>query len=64
MNPITDYRSRFGLNSTPFTREIKVSDRFLIPDNEKVLEHLLAAVQQRMSAALIAPPGTGKTTLL
>lgn len=64
MNQIADYRSRFGLNTTPFTRETRVQDRFVIEHNEKVLQRLLGAVQERMSAALIAPPGTGKTTLL
>ncbi len=63
-NQIADYRSRFGLHTTPFTREIRVQDRYLMADNEKVLKRLLGAVQERMSAALIAPPGTGKTTLL
>ncbi len=64
MNQIADYRSRFGLNTTPFTREIRVQDRFVIEHNEQVLQRLAGAVEERMSAALIAPPGTGKTTLL
>ena len=64
MNQIADYRSRFGLNTTPFTREMRVQNRFVIEHNEQVLQRLAGAVEERMSAALIAPPGTGKTTLL
>lgn len=59
-----DFRSRFGFHMTPFTREIPVRDRFKSDIFEEPLKGLVAAIQHRMSAALIAPPGTGKTTLL
>ena len=64
MSEITDYRSRFGFHTTPFTREVRVKDRYRIEAGEQALEQLCQAVEERMSAALIAPPGTGKTTLL
>ena len=47
MNQIADYRSRFGLNTTPFTREIRVQDRFVIEDNEKVLQRLLVLINYK-----------------
>lgn len=59
-----DLRSRFGFHAMPFTREIQVQDRFPLPfldDEVAALEH---AVSARMSAALIAPAGTGKSTAL
>ena len=64
MSKVTDYRSRFGFHATPFTREVRVKDRFRIEAGEQALDQLCQAVEERMSAALIAPPGTGKTTLL
>jgi general secretion pathway protein A len=63
MNP-TDMPSRFGFHSLPFTREIRVADRFAHELYERPRDYLLRAVDKRMSAALIAPAGTGKTTLL
>ena len=59
-----DMLSRFGFHSTPFTREIKIEKRFLHEIYEQPLERLFRSVSKRMSAALIAPAGTGKTTLL
>ena len=59
-----DLRSRFNLNSTPFTREIRVEHLFLPPHIAEALDGLHDAVQQRMSAALIAPAGSGKTAVL
>jgi type II secretory pathway predicted ATPase ExeA len=56
--------SRFGFHCLPFTREIGGADRFAHELYERPLEYLLRAVDKRMSAALIAPAGTGKTTLL
>lgn len=60
----TDFLSRFSFHTTPFTREIRVSDHFVHEAYKLALEHLYRAVTKRMSAALIAPAGTGKTALL
>ena len=54
-----DFLSRFGLHITPFTREISVKDRFVHALFEQPLAHLQRAVERRLSAALIAPAGTG-----
>lgn len=59
-----DLNARFGLRSTPFTREIPVADLFPQPQRTAALVNLLQVVEQRMSAALIAPAGLGKTSLL
>lgn len=53
-----------GFRKTPFTREIAVTERFALPHQADVVEALTEAVRQRMSAALIAPAGTGKTVAL
>ena len=60
----TDMPSRFGFHSLPFTREIRVADRFAHELYERPREYLRRAVDKRMSGALIAPAGTGKTLLL
>ena len=59
-----DLRSRFGLHATPFTREITVAHRFVHPQFDDVLRELRAVLDGRMSAAVIAPAGTGKTALI
>lgn len=59
-----DLRSRFGFHSTPFTRELAVDHCLSFPQYDEALEALVRVVDRRMSAALIAPAGTGKTTLL
>jgi len=59
-----DLRSRFGFHCTPFTREIKVADRFPLQVYDDALSGLTEAIEQRMSCALVAPAGTGKTVLL
>ncbi len=64
MDKITDFISRFGFNATPFTCEIPVRDHFKLPFFQENLDHLEGVVKKRMSAALIAPAGTGKTSLL
>lgn len=61
---VIDFRSRFGFRTTPFSRELTVEQRFAAGFFEECLTALLRAVEQRMSAALIAPAGTGKTALL
>ncbi len=59
-----DWRSRFGFHTTPFTREIAVRDRYKSEVFDEPLHALARVMSERMSAALIAPSGTGKTALL
>ena len=56
--------SPLGFRKTPFTRELSVAERFALPYQTEVTEALAEAVRRRMSAALIAPAGTGKTVAL
>lgn len=53
-----------GFRKIPFTRELAVSERFALPHQTEVADALAETVQRRMSAALIAPAGTGKTVVL
>lgn len=64
MSKITDFISRFGFHTTPFTCEIGVSEHFINEIYQEPLDHLLRVVDKRMSAAIIAPAGTGKTAIL
>lgn len=59
-----DLRSHFGLTSQPFTREIAVKNLWRPPSYQQHLDELAETVRQRMSAAVLAPSGTGKTGLL
>jgi type II secretory pathway predicted ATPase ExeA len=59
-----DLRSHFGFHQTPFTRELLVEHRFTLPIFDEPLIALKRAVDTRSSAALIAPSGTGKSTVL
>ena len=52
---------RFRFQTNPFTREIKVEHRFKIATIEEQIAHLKKAIDQRQSAALVAPAGCGKT---
>jgi type II secretory pathway predicted ATPase ExeA len=61
---LTDLRAVFGCHSIPFTREITADHHLRLPFLDEALAGLLSAVEARMSAALIAPAGTGKTALL
>ena len=61
---MNDLRSRFAMHTLPFTREIPVEHRFSLPLFDTPLAALLRVVQERLSAALVAPAGTGKTALL
>jgi general secretion pathway protein A len=63
-NPLPDVRSHFGLAALPFTREIGVDRLWRPTPIHEALDELRACVEQRMSAAVIAPAGTGKTVLL
>ncbi len=64
MPKFKDFISRFGFHTTPFTREIRVEEHYINEAYTEHLDHLSDAVNKRMSSALIAPSGTGKTTLL
>jgi type II secretory pathway predicted ATPase ExeA len=64
MVKVQDFRSRFGFHATPFTREIAVQDRFSLSFFDEALEAVSRTLEARMSCALIAPAGTGKTSLL
>lgn len=59
-----DLRSRFGFHTTPFTREISPEHRFSLPLLDEPVDALERVIERRMSAALIAPAGTGKTSIL
>jgi type II secretory pathway predicted ATPase ExeA len=59
-----DFRSRFGFHATPFTREIPVDRCLTFSQYDEALDALVRVVDHRMSGALIAPAGTGKTTVL
>jgi general secretion pathway protein A len=61
---IKDYRSRFGFHAHPFTREFANKDRFPLDDFDEAIEAVLTTLEARMSCALIAPAGTGKTSVL
>ena len=63
MKKFKDFISRFSFHTTPFTCEIRVEDHFVTEALTEPLEQLYRAVDKRMSAALIAPAGTGKTAL-
>ena len=56
--------SPLGFRKTPFTRELTVAERCTLDYQAEAAEGLTEAVRQRMSAALIAPAGTGKTVAL
>lgn len=53
-----------GFCRLPFTREVETSDIFNLPMFDTTLAALRECVEERMSAALVAPAGTGKSVLL
>jgi type II secretory pathway predicted ATPase ExeA len=59
-----DLRAHFSLHETPFTREIAVHSRWIAPHLEEPRAELRRAIEQRQSAAIIAPAGSGKTLVL
>jgi len=59
-----DLLAHFSMHKTPFTPEIQPEEHLDFPFADEAFEGLLHAVSGRMSGALIAPAGTGKTALL
>jgi general secretion pathway protein A len=55
---------RFRFVTTPFTREIKIEQRFRADFIEAEIKSLTEVVEGRQSAALVAPAGTGKSVVL
>jgi len=58
-----DLRSRFHFHATPFTREIAVDHLFVLPTFTEAADAVVQAIEQRMSAAVLAPAGSGKTVV-
>jgi type II secretory pathway predicted ATPase ExeA len=61
---MTDLQALFGFHKTPFTRELSDNEFFPLTHIDEVLQGLFVAMEERMSAAIIAPAGAGKTALL
>ena len=59
-----DLRAHFGLSAIPFTRELPIDKRWRHEAADQMLMDLREVLEHRMSAALIAPAGTGKTVLI
>jgi len=57
-------QSTFGFRKTPFTREVGVDEMLSMPHFETARDAIAVRLDRRMSAAVIAPAGTGKTCLL
>lgn len=62
--PMSEMLARFGFHSMPFTREVAVKDRFAHPQFDEARDASSEAIHARMSCALIAPAGFGKTALV
>lgn len=59
-----DVCAHFELHHLPFTREIAIADRWRHPQYEDLRDDLRQLVEHRLSAAVIAPAGAGKTVVL
>jgi len=59
-----DLRATFGLHVVPFTRELSTAEQLNLPMQEDALHGMLRTLERRMSVAVIAPAGTGKTALV
>lgn len=59
-----DLHATFGFHKTPFTREVATDDMLAMPHLEQAREATARQIERRMSAAIIAPAGAGKSALL
>jgi type II secretory pathway predicted ATPase ExeA len=62
--PQPDLCAHFSLSGRPFTQEISATRMWRHTGLDELLDDLDASVSARMSVAVIAPSGTGKTALL
>ena len=60
----TDLCTHFGLHHLPCTREVAIAERWHHPQYDELIEHLRALVEHRLSAAVVAAAGLGKTVVL
>jgi type II secretory pathway predicted ATPase ExeA len=58
-----DLRSRFGFHTMPFTKEIENNQQLKLNFADEALAGVRRCVDLRLSAAIIAPAGSGKTAL-
>jgi type II secretory pathway predicted ATPase ExeA len=63
-SPPLDPQGHFGLTEWPFTPEVSPARMWRHPGLDELVDDLEATVSARMSAAVIAPSGAGKTALL
>ena len=54
----------FGLNQSPFTKEISDSDLWLPPSKEALVQDLVESIEARQSVLLVGESGVGKTCVL
>jgi len=59
-----DVQAHFGLTHLPFTREVRIIHQWQHSQFLEVKQELKDVVEERMSGALIAPAGSGKTQVL
>ena len=59
-----DLCTHFGLHLLPCTREVVIADRWHHPQYDELTDHIRAVIEHRLSAAVVAPPGLGKTVVL
>lgn len=56
--------AHFGFKATPFTRELPVKRQYRLPTIEEAIGGVRSCIDKRMSCAVIAPGGMGKTGVL
>jgi type II secretory pathway predicted ATPase ExeA len=59
-----DLHATFGFHKTPFTREVAADEMLALPHIEQARDAVVTQLERRMSAAVIAPAGAGKSALL
>jgi type II secretory pathway predicted ATPase ExeA len=59
-----DVCTHFALHHLPFTREVAIADRWRHPQYEQLRDDLLQLVEHRLSVAVIAAAGAGKTVVM
>jgi general secretion pathway protein A len=61
---IKDFHGHFGFRTLPFTREFPIDVRFELPHIQEACTALQRTIRNRMSGAIVAPAGSGKTVIL